>query len=93
MVQKLSPPVRLATSAVILAGALAAGYGLGLRFGGNRNTALGGAAILGAAGGAAAYAMNAAVPEVAAVSLHNYVAGCDGPETVRREDIENIAKK
>lgn len=93
MVEKLSPPVRLATSAVILAGALAAGYGLGLRFGGNRNAALGGAAILGAAGGAAAYAVNAAVPEVAAVSLHNYVAGCDGPEAIKREDIENIAKK
>ncbi|XVF05832.1 hypothetical protein REPUB_Repub05bG0207100 [Reevesia pubescens] len=93
VVEKLSPPVRLATSAVILAGALAAGYGLGLRFGGNRNAALGGAAILGAAGGAAAYAVNAAVPEVAAVSLHNYVAACDGPEAIRREDIENIAKK
>ncbi|XWS71924.1 hypothetical protein CRYUN_Cryun03dG0180200 [Craigia yunnanensis] len=93
VVEKLSPPVRLATSAVILAGALAAGYGLGLRFGGNRNAALGGAAILGAAGGAAAYVVNAAVPEVAAVSLHNYVAGCDGPEAIRREDIENIAKK
>ncbi|KAE8713470.1 TIC110 protein [Hibiscus syriacus] len=93
LVQNLSPPVRLATSAVILAGALAAGYGLGLRFGGNRNAALGGAAILGAAGGAAAYAVNAVVPEVAAVTLHNYVAACDGPEAIKREDIENIAKK
>ncbi|KAE8688829.1 TIC110 protein [Hibiscus syriacus] len=93
LVQNLSPPVRLATSAVILAGALAAGYGLGLRFGGNRNAALGGAAILGAAGGAAAYAVNAAVPEVAAVTLHNYVAACDGPEAIKREDIENIAQK
>lgn len=93
VVEKLSPPVRLATSAVILAGALAAGYSLGLRFGGNRNAALGGAAVLGSAGGAAAYALNAAVPEVAAVSLHNYVAGCDGPDAIRREDIENIAQK
>ncbi|GMI96914.1 ARABIDOPSIS THALIANA TRANSLOCON AT THE INNER ENVELOPE MEMBRANE OF CHLOROPLASTS 110 [Hibiscus trionum] len=93
LVQNLSPPVRLATSAVILAGALAAGYGLGLRFGGNRNAAFGGAAILGAAGGVAAYAVNAAVPEVAAVTLHNYVAACDGPEAIKREDIENIAKK
>ncbi|KAK8596575.1 hypothetical protein V6N13_001190 [Hibiscus sabdariffa] len=93
LVQNLSPPVRLATSAVILAGALVAGYGLGLRFGGNRNAAFGGAAILGAAGGAAAYAVNAAVPEVAAVTLHNYVAACDGPDAIKREDIENIAKK
>ncbi|KAL4283427.1 hypothetical protein GQ457_16G012320 [Hibiscus cannabinus] len=93
LVQNLSPPVRLATSAVILAGALVAGYGLGLRFGGNRNAAFGGAAVLGAAGGAAAYAVNAAVPEVAAVTLHNYVAACDGPDAIKREDIENIAKK
>ncbi|KAL4296013.1 hypothetical protein GQ457_12G030360 [Hibiscus cannabinus] len=93
LVQNLSPPVRLATSAVVLAGALAAGYGLGLRFGGNRNAAFGGAAILGAAGGVAAYAVNASVPEVAAVTLHNYVAACDGPDAVKREDIENIAKK
>ncbi|OMO82975.1 chloroplastic-like protein [Corchorus capsularis] len=93
LVEKLTPPARLATSAVILAGAIAAGYGLGLRFGKNRNAALGGAAVLGAAGGAAVYAVNAAVPEVAAVSLHNYVAGCDGPEAIKREDIENIAQK
>ncbi|MBA0552794.1 hypothetical protein Golob_023573 [Gossypium lobatum] len=93
LVQNLSPPVRLATSAVILAGALAAGYGLGLRFGGNRNAAFGGAAVLGAAGGAAVYAVNAAVPEVAAVTLHNYVAACDSPDAIKREDIENIAQK
>ncbi|KAK8480681.1 hypothetical protein V6N13_094256 [Hibiscus sabdariffa] len=93
LVQNLSPSVRLATSAVILAGALVAGYGLGLRFGGNRNAAFGGAAVLGAAGGVAAYAVNAAVPEVAAVTLHNYVAACDGPDAIKREDIENIAKK
>ncbi|MBA0762010.1 hypothetical protein Gotri_024571, partial [Gossypium trilobum] len=70
LVQNLSPPVRLATSAVILAGALAAGYGLGLRFGGNRNAAF-----------------------VAAVTLHNYVAACDSPDAIKREDIENIAQK
>nr|KJB20492.1 hypothetical protein B456_003G151500 [Gossypium raimondii] len=93
LVQNLSPPVRLATSAVILAGALAAGYGLGLRFGGNRNAAFGGAAVLGAAGGAAVYAVNAAVPEVAAVTLHNYVAAYDSPDAIKREDIENIAQK
>ena len=47
----------------------------------------------GAAGGAAAYALNACVPEVASVSLHNYVAGCDDPGAVKKEDIEEIAKK
>lgn len=93
MVEKLSPPVRLATSAIILAGAIAAGYGLGFRFGGNRNVALGGAAVAGAAGGATVYALNAAVPEVAAISLHNYVAEFDDPGAVKKEDIDRIANK
>lgn len=93
MVEKLSPPVRLATSAIILAGAIAAGYGLGFRFGGNRNVALGGAAVAGAAGGATVYALNAAVPDVAAISLHNYVAEFDDPGAVKEEDIDRIANK
>ncbi|CAI8585954.1 unnamed protein product [Vicia faba] len=93
LVDKLSSPARLATSAVIVAGAVAAGYGLGSRFGGNRNAALGGAVALGAAGGAAAYALNAAAPQVAAVNLHNYVAGFDDPSILTKEDIEVIANK
>lgn len=48
---------------------------------------------LGAAGGAAAYALNACVPDVAAVELHNYVAGSDDPRAVKKEEIEGIAKK
>lgn len=92
LVDSLSPPLRLASSALIVAGAIAAGYGLGFRFGKSQNTALGGAVAFGAAGGAAAYALNACVPEVAAVSLHNYVAECD-PGAVKKEDIEEIAKK
>lgn len=48
---------------------------------------------IGAAGGAAAYALNACVPEVAAANLHNYVAGCDDPGAVKKEDIEEIANK
>ncbi|XP_062086719.1 protein TIC110, chloroplastic [Humulus lupulus] len=93
LVEKFSPPVRLATSAIIVAGAVAAGYGLGFRFGQSRNAALGGAVALGAASGAAAYALNACVPEVAAVELHNYVAGSDDPKAVKKEEIEAIAKK
>ncbi|KAE9606040.1 hypothetical protein Lal_00025003 [Lupinus albus] len=93
LVDKLSPPARLATSAVFLAGAVAAGYGLGSRFGGSRNAAIGGALALGAAGGAAAYALNAAAPQVAAVNLHNYVAGFDDPAKLKKEDIEAIANK
>ncbi|KAL5757055.1 hypothetical protein ACOSQ2_021801 [Xanthoceras sorbifolium] len=93
VVDKLSPPLRLATSAIVIAGAVFAGFKLGFRFGGNRNVAIGGAAVFGAAGGAIAYAMNAAVPEVAAVRLHDYVAGCDDPGAVKREDIEAIANK
>lgn len=93
LVDKLSSPARLATSAVIVAGAVAAGYGLGSRFGGSRNAALGGAVALGAAGGAAAYALNAAAPQVAAINLHNYVAGFDDPSILTKEDIELIANK
>ncbi|KAJ6291279.1 hypothetical protein OIU76_023357 [Salix suchowensis] len=64
LVSNLSPPLRLASSAIILAGALAAGYGLGTKFGGgSRNLALGGAAVAGAAGGAVVFALNSAVPE------------------------------
>ncbi|KAJ8751342.1 hypothetical protein K2173_016530 [Erythroxylum novogranatense] len=93
LVDNLSPSVRVAGSAVILAGALAAGYGLGLRFGGSRNLALGGAAVAGAAGGAMVYALNACVPEVAAASLHNHVAGFDDPKEIKKEDVEEIARK
>ncbi|RZC26378.1 protein TIC110, chloroplastic-like [Glycine soja] len=93
LVDKLSPPARLATSAVIVAGAAAAGYGLGSRFGGSRYAALGGAVALGAAGGAAAYALNAAAPQVAAVNLHNYVAAFDDPSKLKKEEIEAIASK
>ncbi|RDX74698.1 Protein TIC110, chloroplastic [Mucuna pruriens] len=93
LVDKLSPPARLATSAIIVAGAVAAGYGLGSRFGGSRYAALGGAVALGAAGGAAAYALNASAPQVAAVSLHNYVAAFDDPSKLKKEEIEAIASK
>ncbi|XP_061354304.1 protein TIC110, chloroplastic-like [Gastrolobium bilobum] len=93
LVDKLSPPARLATSAIIVAGAVAAGYGLGSRFGGSRTSALGGAVALGAASGAAAYALNASAPQVAAVNLHNYVAGFDDKTKLKKEDIEAIASK
>ncbi|KAB5530216.1 hypothetical protein DKX38_020297 [Salix brachista] len=94
IVSNLSPPLRLVSSAVILAGALAAGYGLGTNFGGgSRNLALCGAAVTGAAGGAVVYALNSAVPEVAAINLHNYVSGFDDPTQVSKEEIEGIAKK
>lgn len=89
----LPPAVRVATSAIVFAGAIAAGYGLGLRFGRSRNAALGGAAALGAASGAAVYALNSCVPEVAAIELHNYVAGNDNPKVVKKEEVERIAKK
>ncbi|TKY56580.1 TIC110 protein [Spatholobus suberectus] len=93
LVDRLSPPARLATSAVLVAGAVAAGYGLGSRFGGSRYAALGGAVALGAAGGAAAYALNASAPQVAAVNLHNYVAAFDDPSKLKKEEIEAIATK
>ncbi|KAF8397149.1 hypothetical protein HHK36_016056 [Tetracentron sinense] len=93
LVDGLSPSVRLASSVVIVAGALAAGYGLGYRFGGTRNTGLGGAVALGAASSAAVYALNSCVPDVAAVNLHNFVASCDDPGALKKEDIEGIAEK
>ncbi|XXG39938.1 hypothetical protein AAC387_Pa01g0770 [Persea americana] len=93
LVDGLSPPVLLATSAVVVAGALAAGYGLGLRIGGSRTMGLAGAAALGAAGGAAVYALGSSVPEAAAVNLHNFVVGCDDPGALKREDIEGVAKR
>lgn len=93
LVDSLSPPIRLASSVIIVAGAIAAGYGLGFKFGGNRNTGLGGAVALGAAGSAAVYAMNSSVPDVAAVNLHNYVADFDDPTALSRDDIEGIAKR
>ncbi|KAK9273053.1 hypothetical protein L1049_017860 [Liquidambar formosana] len=93
LVDSLSPAVRLASPLVIVAGAVAAGHGLGFRVGGTRNVALGSAVAFGAAGGAAAYALNSCVPEVAAANLHSCVAGCDDPCAIKKEDIEGIAKK
>lgn len=92
-VDAMAPPVRLASSVVVVAGALTAGYGLGFRLGGSRIAGAGGAAALGAAGGALAYAINSCAPEVAAVNLHNYVAGCDYPGEVKREVVEEIPKR
>ncbi|CAI8596921.1 unnamed protein product [Vicia faba] len=93
VVDKLSPPLRLATSAVVIAGAVAAGFSLGSKFGGSRNAAVGGAVALGVAGGAAAYALNAVAPQVAAVNLHNHVVGLDHPSLLKNEDIVGIANR
>ncbi|KAL2899366.1 hypothetical protein RDABS01_024448 [Bienertia sinuspersici] len=93
LVDSLSPPVRLAASVLVVAAASAAGYGLGSRFGGNRNVAIGAAVALGAAGGAAAYSMNSCVPEVAATNLHNFVAQSDDPLALSKDDILAIANK
>ncbi|KDP30450.1 hypothetical protein JCGZ_17138 [Jatropha curcas] len=93
LVANLSPPLRLASSAIILAGSLAAGYALGFRFGKSQNLALGAAAAVGGAGAAAVFAINSSVPEVAATDLHNYVAALDDPKTVKKEDIQQIAKR
>ncbi|KAH6837073.1 translocon at the inner envelope membrane of chloroplasts 110 [Perilla frutescens var. hirtella] len=93
VVDALSPPVRIASSVLIFAAAVAAGYGLGSRLGGSRNAAIGGAVAVGAAGAGAAYALNSCVPEVAAASLHNYVVESGGPAAIKKEDVDAIAKK
>lgn len=85
--------MRLASSVLLVAAASAAGFGLGSRFGGNRNVAIGAAVALGAAGGAAAYSLNSCVPEVAATNLHNYVAQCHDPLELNKEEILAIANR
>ncbi|KAI3994230.1 hypothetical protein MKX01_012487 [Papaver californicum] len=94
LADSLSPPVRLVSSIALVSAALAAGYGLGFRFGGgNKNIGIAGAVALGSASGAAVYALNSSVPEVAAVNLHNFVASCEDPLDLNREVIEGIAKR
>jgi len=93
LVDSLSPPVRIASSVLLVAGAMAAGYGLGSKFGGSKNVAMGAAVAFAAAGGAAAYSLNSCVPEVAATNLHNYVAQSDDPTSLNKDSIEAIAAK
>ncbi|KAG5224978.1 chloroplast inner envelope family protein [Salix suchowensis] len=50
--------------------------------GGSRNLTLGGAVVVGAAGGAVVFALNSVVQEVAAINLHKYVSGFDDPTQV-----------
>ncbi|KAJ1376932.1 hypothetical protein SESBI_49424, partial [Sesbania bispinosa] len=47
----------------------------------------------GASSGAATYALNASTLQVAAVNLHDYIAGFDNPSKLKKEDIEAIAKE
>ncbi|EAY79032.1 hypothetical protein OsI_34142 [Oryza sativa Indica Group] len=90
----LPPAARTAAELALSAAAVAAGYGIGLRAGGgSRAVAVAGAAVLGAASVAGAAAVNSVVPEVAAVGLHNYVAGCDDPTKLERGEVEALATK
>ncbi|KAL9236764.1 hypothetical protein vseg_011398 [Gypsophila vaccaria] len=93
IVDSVSPSVRLAASAVVVAGALAAGYGLGSRLGGSRNAAIGGAVALGVGAGAAAFSVNSAAPLVAAANLHNYVASAADPLELDTEHILALPSK
>ncbi|XP_057549314.1 protein TIC110, chloroplastic [Amaranthus tricolor] len=93
LVDGLSPPVRIATSVLLVVAASAAGYCLGSRFGGTRNMAIGGAVAVGVVGGVAAYGLNSCVPEVAATRLHNFVAECDDPLNLNKEDVIAIANR
>uniref|UniRef100_A0A803LCY1 Chloroplast inner envelope protein n=1 Tax=Chenopodium quinoa TaxID=63459 RepID=A0A803LCY1_CHEQI len=93
LADSLSPPVRIASSVLLVAAASAAGFGLGSKIGGSRNVAIGAAVALGAAGGAAAYSLNSCVPEVAAINLHNYVAQCDDSLSLSKDEILAIANK
>lgn len=94
LVEALSPAARTAAELAVAAAAVAAGYGIGLRAGGgSRAVAVAGAAVLGAASVAGAAAVNSVVPEVAAVGLHNYVAGCDDPTKLESGEVEALATK
>ncbi|KAG2548211.1 protein TIC110, chloroplastic-like [Panicum virgatum] len=94
LVEALPPAARTAAELAVAAAAIAAGYGIGLRAGGgSRAAAVAGAAVLGAASLAGAAAVNSVVPEVAAVGLHNYVAGHDDPINMESGQVEAIAKK
>ncbi|KAL5224915.1 hypothetical protein ABZP36_011554 [Zizania latifolia] len=94
LVESLPPAARAAAELAVAAAAVAAGYGIGLRAGGgSRAVAVAGAAVLGAASVAGAAAVNSLVPEVAAVGLHNYVAGCDDPIKLDSDEVEAIANK
>jgi len=94
LVEALPPAARTAAELAVAAAAIAAGYGIGLRAGGgSRAAAVAGAAVLGAASLAGAAAVNSVVPEVAAVGLHNYVAGHDDPTNMESGEVEAIAKK
>lgn len=93
VLEGLPAPARYATSAVIVAGALAAGYLLGGRYKGNQAAAVGGAVALGAVGGATVVAFNAAAPQVAAVQLRNSLVNHSDPTSVTPAEIDEIAKR
>ncbi|KAL6642892.1 hypothetical protein ACP70R_021073 [Stipagrostis hirtigluma subsp. patula] len=94
LVEALPPAALTAAELAVAAAAVAAGYGIGLRAGGgSRAAAVAGAAVLGAASVAGAAAVNSVVPEVAAVGLHNYVAGHDDPTSLESAEVEAIANK
>ncbi|XP_042373930.1 protein TIC110, chloroplastic-like [Zingiber officinale] len=93
VISSLPPPARLASSIVLTAIAIAAGFGIGVRLGGTKAAGIGVAAALGAASGAAAYSLNSKVPEVAAVSLHNLVVGYDDPADLSKDEVEAIVQK
>ncbi len=89
----LPASARYATSAVIVVGALAAGYALGARVKGTQGAAVGGALALGAIGGASAFALNAAAPHVAAVQVRNALVNHSDPSSLRSTEIDAIAQK
>lgn len=91
--ESLSAPARYGVCAVIVAGALAAGYAVGATTKGTRTAAFGGALALGVAGGATAYALNSTAPRIAAAALHNKVVKCDDPTSLNREEIDSLLHK
>ncbi|KAL3700437.1 hypothetical protein R1sor_018459 [Riccia sorocarpa] len=93
LVKDLPAATRYIACTAIVAGALAAGYAVGARAKGTTFASVGGALALGAVGGATAYALNSSAPHVAAVELHNVLVNHPDPESLKREEVDSIAKK
>lgn len=91
--EDLPASARYATCGAIVAAALAAGYAVGARAKGTSAAAMGGALVLGAAGGVTAFALNASAPHVAAVHLHNALVSFSDPKSITRDDIDSILQK
>ncbi|KAJ7564728.1 hypothetical protein O6H91_02G030900 [Diphasiastrum complanatum] len=93
LLEHVPATARFVTCAAIVAGAMAAGYAVGVRAKGTKIAAVGGALALGAVGGVAAYSINSAAPQVAAVKLHNALVNNPRPVSLQKQEVDEILSK